>query len=359
VGLTHREIAQSCGVSTSTVSEYTTHDKAAGLSWPLPEGMSAKQLEARLFPAKGSCGRRQIPQPDWKYIHKELRRKSVTLSLLWVELSSGTPQWLWIQPILSPLPTVETAAQPQMHQKHKAGEKLFVEYAGQTVPVVDLQTGKTREAQVFVATLGTSNYTYAEAHWSQSLPNWIAAHMRVLAFLGGVPEIIVPDNPKAGVSRPDRYEPDLNPTYQDFARHYSLAVVQARVRKPQDKAKVEGGVQVVEYWILARLRSQTFFSLAELNQAIAQLLVELNQREMKHLGQSRWELFVEVDQPVLARKLLIELWRYLERALCPKKRSAIPREGLEASKLTWICSPLSGWCELPVYAPGFREISFR
>ena len=150
-----------------------------------------------------------------------------------------------------------------------------------------------------MAVLGASNYTYAEAHRSQSLPNWIGAHVRALNFLGGVPEVLVPDNLKAGVKSPHLYEPDINPTYQEFARHYGLAVVPTRVRKPKDKAKVEVGVQVVERWILARLRDRTFFSLAELNQAIAALLSELNQRPMKHLGQSRQELFMQLEQPVL------------------------------------------------------------
>ena len=299
VGLTHREIAQSCGVSTSTVSGYSTHAKAAGLSWPLPEGMTAEQLEARLFPAKGGYGRK-IPQPDWQYVNKELKRKSVTLSLLWVEYRQEHPNGYGYSQFCHRYRQWKQQLNPTMRQKHKAGEKLFVDYAGQTVSVVDPQTGEIRAAQVFVATLGASNYTYAEAHWSQSLPNWIAAHVRALKFLGGVPAILVPDNIKAGVKSPNLYEPDLNPTYQDFACHYGLAVVPARVRKPRDKAKVEAGVQVVERWILARLRDRTFFSLAELNQAIAELLVELNQREMKHLGQSRREMFAEVDQPALA-----------------------------------------------------------
>jgi transposase len=299
VGLTHREIAQSCGVSTSTVSEYSMHAKAVGLSWPLPEGMTAEQLEARLFPAQGGYGRK-IPQPDWQYVNKELKRKSVTLSLLWLEYRQEHPNGYGYSQFCHRYRQWKQQLNPTMRQKHKAGEKLFVDYAGQTVSVVDPQTGEIRAAQVFVATLGASNYTYAQAHWSQSLPNWIAAHVGALEFLGGVPAILVPDNIKAGVKSPNLYEPDLNPTYQDFACHYGLAVVPARVRKPRDKAKVEAGVQVVERWILARLRDRTFFSLAELNQAIAELLVELNQREMKHLGQSRREMFAEVDQPALA-----------------------------------------------------------
>ena len=298
-GLSHRAIAKSCGVSTSTVSEYVTHVKAAGLSWPLPEGMTAEQLETRLYPNKGSS-RRKIPQPDWKYVHKELKRKGVTLSLLWVEYRQEHPDGYGYSQFCQRYREWKRPLNPTMRQKHKAGEKLFVDYAGQTVAVVDPETGEIREAQIFVATLGASNYTYAEAHWTQSLPNWISAHVRALKFLDGVPEMVVPDNLKGGVTSPNRYELDLNPTYQDFARHYGVAVVPARVRKPRDKAKVEVGVQVVERWILARLRDRTFFSLAELNQAIADLLAELNRREMKHLGQSRLQLFEEVDQPALS-----------------------------------------------------------
>lgn len=299
VGLPHRAIAKSCGVSTSTVSEYIMHAKAAGLSWPLPEEMTAEELKTRLFPDKGSS-RRQVPQPDWNYVHKEMKRKGVTLSLLWVEYRQEHPDGYGYSQYCHKYSIWKKKLNPTMRQKYKAGEKLFVDYAGQTVAVRDLETGEIREAEIFVATLGASNYSYAEAHWNQSLANWISAHVRALAYFGGVPEMVVPDNLKAGVTRPNRYEPDLNPTYQDFARHYGIAVVPARVRKPRDKAKVETGVQVVERWILARLRDRTFFSLAELNQAIAALLVDLNRREMKHLGQSRLELFEEVDQPALS-----------------------------------------------------------
>jgi len=186
-----------------------------------------------------------------------------------------------------------------MRLSHKGGEKVFVDYAGQTTPVVDPNTGEVRQSQIFVGVLGASSYTYAEAHWSQDLPNWISAHVRMFAFFGGVPEIVVPDNLKAGVKHPCRYEPDLNPTYQDLAQHYGTAVIPARVRKPKDKAKAEVGVQVVERWILARLRNRTSFSLADLNQAIRELLDELNTRLMKHLGRSRRELFETLDQPAL------------------------------------------------------------
>ena len=165
--------------------------------------------------------------------------------------------------------------------------------------VVDPDTGEIRQAQIFIGVLGASNYTYVEAQWSQELPNWINGHVRMFSFFGGVPEIVVPDNLKAGVKNPCRYEPDLNPTYQDLAEHYGVAVIPARSRKPKDKAKAEVGVQVAERWILARLRNRSFFSLAELSQAIRELLAPLNQRTMKHLNHSRLEFFELLDQPAL------------------------------------------------------------
>jgi transposase len=311
-GLSHRAIAQSCSVSSSTVSAYIAYAKVAGLSWPLPEGMTTEQLETKLFPEK-KPGRRKLALPDWSSVHKESKRKGVTLSLLWVEYKQNHPDGYSYSQFCYHYREWKKHLNPTMRQKHKAGEKLFVDYAGHTVAVVDPETGEVRKAQIFVATLGASNYTYAEAHWTQSLPNWLAAHVRALAFLGGVPQLLVPDNLKAGVTSPNLYEPDLNPTYQDFASHYGVAVVPTRVRKPRDKAKVEVGVQVVERWVLARLRDRTFFSLADLNKAMAELLAELNRREMKHLGQSRLALFEELDQPALTplpeRPYEFALWK--------------------------------------------------
>jgi transposase len=312
VGLSHRAIATSCGVSASTVSEYVTHAKAAGLSWPLPEGMTDEQLEARLFPGKAARGC-QVPQPDWKAVNKELKRKGVTLSLLWIEYRQEYPDGYGYSQYCHHYREWKKHLNPTMRQRHKAGEKLFVDYAGQTVEVLDPETGEIRQAEIFVATLGASSYTYAEAQWSQSLPNWIGGHERAFAFFGGVTKVVVPDNLKSGVTAANFYEPDLNPTYHDFARHYGVAVLPARVRKPRDKAKVETGVQVVERWILARLRDRKFFALHELNQAIAKLLAELNQREMKHLEQSRLELFAELERPALAplpvRPYQFALWK--------------------------------------------------
>ena len=193
LGLTHRAIAKSCGVSASTVSEYVTHAKAAGLSWPLPEGITGEELEARLYPNKGAARRKKLPVPDWQHIHKELKRKGVTLSLLWMEYRQEHPQEYGYSQFCQRYRDWKKQLNPPMRQKHKAGEKLFVDYAGQTIPAVDPETGEIRAAQIFVATLGASSYTYAEAQWSQSLPNWIGGHVRALAFFGGVPEVLVYD----------------------------------------------------------------------------------------------------------------------------------------------------------------------
>jgi transposase len=188
---------------------------------------------------------------------------------------------------------------PVMRLTHKAGEKLFIDYAGLTISYISQATGEKLQADVFVATLGASSYTYAEAQASQAMGSWIGGHVRAFEFFGGVPEILVPDNTKTGVTSPCRYEPDINPTYQDMAEHYGAAAIPTRVRHPRDKAKVESGVQVVEYWVIAPLRKRQFFSIEEINQAVWERLEELNLREMRHLGKSRKELFEELDKPAL------------------------------------------------------------
>ena len=299
-GLSNRAIAKSCRISAGSVSNYIQRATVAGLSWPLPEDLGAEDLEALLFPHERLPSDRVIPQPDWRDLHKELKRKGVTLSLLWLEYRAAHPDGYSYSQFCYRYRAWTKPLKPVMRQRHKAGEKLFVDYAGQTAEVVDPDTGEIRAAQVFVATLGASSYTYAEAHWAQDLPNWIGGHVRALDFFGGAPDVLVPDNLKAGVTRANLYEPDVNPTYLEFARHYGIAVVPARVRKPKDKAKVEVGVQVVERWVLAPLRDRRFFSLAALNRAMRELLAVLNEREMKHLEQSRRALFEELDQPALA-----------------------------------------------------------
>jgi len=298
-GLSNRAIARSCSISPTTVSEYVRRAQTAGLSWPLPESLDEDQFYQLLFPKPAPPSERVIPEPNWNTIHTELRRKSVTRRLLWLEYREAHPDGYGYSYFCEIYRLWAKKLDPPMRLSHKAGEKVFVDYAGQTVRIVNPETGEIRQAHIFVATMGASSYTYAEAQWAEDLPNWIGGHVRALAFFGGVPEIIIPDNPKVGVKHPSRYEPDLNPTYLDMAEHYNTVVLPARVRRPKDKAKVEVGVQVVERWILARLRNRTFFGLAELNQSIHDLLEELNDRTMKHLGKSRREFFEELDRPVL------------------------------------------------------------
>lgn len=311
-GLSDRAIARSTGLARSTVREYLGRAKAGGLAWPLPEELGEAALERLLFAGAGvRPGMRRKPEPDWAQLHRELRRPGVTLMLLWQEYRSQCSEGYGYSRFCELYEGWRRCLSPTMRQTHPAGERLFVDYAGQTVELIDGRTGELHQAQVFVAVLGASNYTYAEATLSQTLPDWIGAHARALAFIGGVPRQIVPDNPKVGVTKANWYEPGLNPTYQDFATHYGTAILPARRRKPRDKAKVEVGVQVVERWILARLRNQRFFSLGELNAAIRALLETLNERPMRHLGVSRRQLFEDLDRQALAA-LPVEPYVYAE-----------------------------------------------
>jgi transposase len=314
-GLSDRAIAHSCGIARSTVAEYVRRVEAAGLAWPLPENLDESALEALLFPpppAPASVTAQMRPQPAWAQLHLELKRhKGVTLFLLWQEYKASYPLGYQYSRFCDLYGEWRGRQDLVMRQTHRAGEKLFIDYAGPTVPVIDRRTGEVRQAQVFVAVLGASSYAYCEATWTQALPDWIASHVRALTYMGGVPQILIPDNLKSGVTSPHLYEPDLNPTYQNMARHYGVAVVPARVAKPKDKAKVEAGVLLVERWILARLRHQTFFSLAELNQAIAGLLLELNGRPFQKLSGCRRSLYEELDRPAL-QPLPPQVYEYAE-----------------------------------------------
>ncbi len=294
-----RQVAESLRMARSTVGEYERRFTAAGLSWPLPPTLSDSELERRLFPPPTSVPMESRPLPDWSVVHQELRRPGVTLMLLWDEYRACAPQGFAYSWFCEHYRAWAGQLDLSMRQTHRAGEKLFVDYAGQSVAVIDRTTGEVRNAQIFVAVLGASNYTFAEATWSQALPDWIGSHVRAFAYLEGVPEIVVPDNLRSGVSKAHRYEPDLNPTYQEMAAHYGVAVIPARVRKPRDKAKAEAGVLLVERWILAALRRQTFFSLAELNAAIRPLLKKLNGRPFKKLPGSRQSALETIDRPAL------------------------------------------------------------
>jgi transposase len=295
-----REISKSCDIGKSTVNDYLNRAKAAGLSWPLPDDLSDTALEQRLFPSAvvNVCTSRFIP--DFHEIHKELQsRKHVTLNLLWQEYKEQHPEGYQYSWFCHSYRDWTTHLDVVMRHEHRAGEKLFVDYAGQTVPIVDGNTGEISNAQVFIAVMGASNYTYAEATSSQQTEDWIGSHVRAFAYFGGVPEIVVPDNLKSGISKACRYEPEINPTYNDLARHYQTVVIPARVRKPKDKAKAEAGVLLVERWILARLRKHTFFRLVDLNREIWKLLKILNSRSFKKLPGTRESWFEEIDGPAL------------------------------------------------------------
>jgi transposase len=310
-GLTRRRAAQSSGLGRTTVREYVERAEAAGLGWAQVETLGEEELEARLYPPPVALPPGERPLPDWAEVHAELRHKGVTLALLWEEYRAAHPQGYRYSRFCDLYRQWRGRLDLVMRQDHKAGEVAFLDYAGLSVPVVDRHTGELRQAQVFVAVLGASNYTFAEATWSQGLADWIGSQVRAFEFFGAVPQVLVSDNLRSAVSRSCRYEPELNPTYQEMAAHYGVAVVPARVRKPRDKAKVEVGVQVVERWILARLRKRTFFSLAELNAAIRELLVELNERPFQKLAGSRRAQFEQVDRPAM-RPLPAERFAYAE-----------------------------------------------
>jgi len=298
-GLSNRAVGTSCAIAPSTVWDYVDRATRAGLSWPLPEPMTDEELEAALFVSDAPPGNESRPLPDWPVVHQELRRKGVTLLLLWQEYKAAHPDGYQYTQFCQRYRQWAGTLDVCMRQEHKAGEKIFVDWAGQTVAVVDAASGRERQAQIFVAALGASNYTYVEATWTQTLPDWIAAHIHAWEAFQGVATLTIPDNTKTGVTAPCFYEPDLNPTYQDLALHYGTAVVPARVRRARDKAKVENAVQGVERRILAPLRNRTFFSLAELNQAIRQQLADYNDRPFQKLPGSRRSLFETLDRPAL------------------------------------------------------------
>jgi transposase len=298
-GLGQRPIARCLAISRTTVGDYLRRADAAGLSWPLPESLTDQQLYNQLFPPTVLISATGRTTPDCAYLHTELKRKGVTLMLLWEEYQAEHPQGYRYSHFCELYRRWARKLKLSMRQIHRAGEKLFVDYAGHTLPLTNPHTGEIAEAQIFVAVLGASNYTFAEVTLSQNLSDWLGSHRRAFEFFGGVPEIVIPDNLKSAVSKPCRYEPDLNPSYQDLAEHYGTAVIPTRVRKPKDKSKAEVGVQIVERWILARLRNQTFFSLAEANAAIRNLLIDLNSRPFKKLPGSRKEAFESLDRPAL------------------------------------------------------------
>jgi transposase len=298
-GLSLRQVGLSLGLPFTTVGDHVRRATAAGLSWPLPAELSDHDLEELLFPppAPSNVSR---PMPDFVAVHRELRHKGVTLELLWLEYRAEHPDGYGYSQFANLYRTFRGHVDVVMRQNHRAGEKLFVDFPGMTIPIHDRRSGDVAfRAELFVAVAGASSYLYAEAVRSQELLYWIEAHVHAFEAMGGCHEIVVCDNLRSGVTRPHRYEPDVNATYQEMAAHYGIAVIPTRIYKPRDKAKVEAGVLLAERWIIARLRHRRFTSLAEANSAIRDCVAEINARTFKKMDGSRAELFDVIDRPAL------------------------------------------------------------
>ena len=317
-GISTREIARRLGIAASTVRETLRRFEGAGLGWPLPDGMSDGDLEAALYANHGTKrGHRRHAEPDWPTVHRELKRKHVTLVIVWDEYIAANPGGYSYSRFCELYRGFESKLSPTMRQTHAAGERLFVDYAGDGVPVViDRLTGEIRKAQIFVAVLGASSFTFAHASWTQALPDWIDAHVRALEVIGGVPHLLVPDNTKTAVIKACLYDPQVNRTYAEMAAHYDTAILPARPRRPRDKAKVEQAVLIVERWLLGRLRHRTFFNLADVNAAIADLMTHLNEaRPIRRLGVTRRQLLEQIDRPAL-KVLPAEPYEFSEWRTC-------------------------------------------
>jgi len=314
LGLSHRAVARSLRVGLGTISSVTRRAEAAGLDWAQVQTLTDEALEGRLYGRPDVAGQGPRPAPDCAWIHAERRRPGVTLELLHTEYLERYPDGYRYTQFCDLYRRWLARRRLSMRQVHLSGEKCFVDYAGQKPRLIDPATGEVVEAELFVAVLGASNYTYAEATRTQQVPEWIASHARAFAFFGGVTAAIVCDQLKSGVVVPCRYEPGLQRTYEEFAAHYGTAILPARPAMPRDKAKVEAAVLVAERWILARLRHETFFSLAALNARIAELRTDLNARPMRLYRASRRELFERLDQPAL-RPLPAEPFIYGEWAV--------------------------------------------
>lgn len=298
-GLSQRAIAQTLGLAQGSVNNYLARFTASGLAWPLPPDVDAATLDARLFTRAEVPPPRTRPLPDWATVQRELKRKGVTLQLLWQEYKAQHPDGYQYTQFCRHYHTWAGAIDPVLRQVYVAGERTFVDYAGPTVPILDLDTGEERLAQIFVAALGASHLLYTEATWTQTLPDWIGAHVRMLEYFGGVTALIIPDNASALVRQPCFYEPEVHPTYRDLAAHYGTVILPTRVAAPRDKAKVETAVQIVEREILAPLRHERFTALADLNHALAFALERVNTRPFQKLAGTRRSLFEAIERPAL------------------------------------------------------------
>jgi transposase len=300
--LGYQQIGRSCAIAVSSVHKYLKRAEAAKVTWPLPEGWDEAKLDAALFPEGATRKPPASPRssPDLAHIHEELRAdKHVTLQLLWEEYRQANPEGYRYSRFCELYQRWRSKLDVVLRQEHKAGEKMFVDWAGATIPVHDRHTGQVWQAPLFVAALGASSYTWAEATRDQQMECWLKAHIHAFEHFHGIPALAVPDNTKTGVTKAHRYDPDLNPTYYNFAQHCGFGIIPARPRKPRDKAKVENAVQVAQRWIVAALRHRKFFSLEELNGAIGELLHKLNHRSFRKKDGTRASVWEAVDKPAL------------------------------------------------------------
>ena len=300
VGLSNRAIAGACKISNSTVGDYLRRAANAGLRWPLGE-LGDDELDRKLFPEDQPIqSEPEYPIPDWAKINTDKRQKGVTLRLLWQEYKEQYPNGYQYSQFCEHYQRwKKQQVEPSMHKEHKGGEEMEVDYAGLKMHMIDPETGEVIKISVFVATLPASNYLYAEPHLNEDQKNWNNGHARAFEYFGGVVKIVVPDNLKTGITKPNYYEPGVNLAYQDLAEYYKFAVLPARVRKPKDKGAVENGVQNVERWVIAPLRNCQFFSFHEVQTAIRVQLEVLNNRTMQGSGQSRRQEFEAIDLPNL------------------------------------------------------------
>ena len=311
--LSQRAIARCLGLSQGSINNYLTRFAASGLAWPLPPEVGDAALEAQLFVQPAQPPPAERPLPDWPTVQQELKRKGVTLQLLWLEYKSQSPDGYQYTQFCQHYRAWAATLDPVLRQVHVAGARGFVDYAGPTMPVIDADTGEEREAQIFVSALGASHLIFTVATWTQTLADWISAHVQMLEYYGGVPALLVPDNASALVRSPCYYEPVVNPTYQEFATHYRTAILPTRVAAPRDKAKVETAVQIVEREILAPLRHERFFSLSELNRALAIRREQVNDRPFQKLAGSRRSVFEATERaalgPLPAARYELAVWR--------------------------------------------------
>jgi transposase len=311
-GVSAREMGRLLGVARSTIQDNLKRAAAAGLAWPLADDVTDAVLEQRLFGRAGvATGQRRRTEPDWAALARELKRPGVTMMILWEEYRETNQEGYGYSRFCDLLRGFERRLSPVMRQHHVAGEKAFVDYSGKRISIVDPKTGEIHEAEIFVGVLGASNLTYAEATWTQQLPDWTGAHVRMFRFFGGAPKLLVPDNLKSGVNKASFYDPEINRTYGAMAAHYAVGILPARPHKPRDKAKVEAGVRFAQTYILGRLRALTFFSLVECNEAIKLVMQRMNERTMRHLGVSRRELFEKIEREAL-NPLPNDDWEFAE-----------------------------------------------